>query len=303
MRKKIILVTGLHGYVGSRFAEKVGDKFHLVDMNRAGKKFPFHNVTACFQADITDRRQVYNVIKKSKADFVLHLAAKTHIDACEKDRVFKKESETWRVNVDGSRNIAEACSNLGIYLLYTSTECVFDGQKGFYKESDTPQPKNHYGLTKLMGEEEVIKSNTRGCILRSVLTVGHHEIYCSDLVRVFYTLLASRRNVTAVNDQWISITFIDDLVEIIMLLLEKKALGLYHYAGKDALTPYEIALYLAKFLKLKNPNIIPQSLLSFFGEKAKLRLTHSSLSTDKIGKKYSVKPRTFKEVIDRLPYR
>ena len=66
----------------------------------------------------------------------------------------------WKVNVEGTKNIVEASKSAGSFLIYISTDYVFSGEKGCYKESDTPDPINYYGLTKLEAEEIVMQTQS-----------------------------------------------------------------------------------------------------------------------------------------------
>jgi dTDP-4-dehydrorhamnose reductase len=104
--------------------------------------------------DIKCERNVRTVLDKIEPDLVIHLAAMTDLVRAEKEKCL-----TYQTNVVGSRNVSR-----WVKTLYISTDYVFDGEKGYYKETDIPNPLNYYSLTKLLGEDEVLKNG--GKVLR-----------------------------------------------------------------------------------------------------------------------------------------
>ncbi|MBI2617133.1 SDR family oxidoreductase [Candidatus Gottesmanbacteria bacterium] len=282
--KKRIVVTGLHGYIGSRLAQIVGKHFELIDLNRRGFRFPALGVYKTIQADILDRELLLRSLERTDFDGIVHLAAKTHIDVCQKDSQRKERSETWQVNVEGTKNIAYISKKLGKKVIYLSTECVFDGRKGNYTEEDSPHPINFYGETKLHGEEEIQKLCSSFCIIRSVLSYGHVNYFSTDIIRKFFHSLKSGKTTKAVNDQSINPTFIDDFVNVIILSIEKNLEGIYHFAGNEIITPYQLVTTLQKKMKLPG-KVISSTLRDFFKRSAKFRLKNATLSSQKIFKK------------------
>ena len=277
MKKTKILVTGLNGFIGSRFKDLYKDKFDLIGFSHQGNN------------SILDRKYTYKLISDSDTNVVLHLAAKTHIDRCEKDRPLGKTGESWLVNVKGTENIANACFKFKKRLLFLSSECVFDGKKSWYRETDKPIPINWYGITKLNAEKKVKESRSQFCILRSTLAFGHPAFYPFDLFHYFADKLSKKIIVKAVADQSLSLTFIDDIVKVIAVLIDKKAKGIFHFAGGRSLSPYQFACLVGK--KLNASHLVePQSLDEYFGEKAKLRLKNATLSSLKLKNKYNIKP-------------
>ena len=287
MTKAKILVTGLNGFLGTRFKELYCDKFHITGFEHQGKK------------SITERKYTFDLIKSSTADIILHLAAKTHIDRCEKDRIFGKKSPSWRINVAGTKNIADACAENQKLLIYISTECVFDGKKSWYQETDEPHPINWYGETKLQGEKEINRSGAKFLILRSTLAFGHPVIHPFDLFHFFLNKIKNNDKIMAVDNQLLSLTFVDDLVNALTVLIQNKAQGIYHYAGGKRISPYKFALQIGKFLD-KPVKITPVSLKDFFGPSASLRLTNAVLSSAKIKKEFDLAPSNIHQALKKL---
>ncbi|MDO8339829.1 MAG: SDR family oxidoreductase, partial [Candidatus Burarchaeum sp.] len=101
-----------------------------------------------FHLDMTDAKEVEAVFEKAKPDACVLAAAYTNVDGCETD-----PAKADRINVEGTRNVAEACKKRNCLFVFISSDYVFDGKKGPYSEEDKPNPINHYGKTKLEGEK------------------------------------------------------------------------------------------------------------------------------------------------------
>ncbi len=114
------------------------------------------------ELDITDLASVLEVVRRERPDLIVHAAAYTNVGGAEKDR-----EKCWAVNVEGTRHMAQAANDSGAKLLHISTDYVFDGEVGNYRESDTPGPVvNYYSLTKLVAEEAA-RAATRHLIVRT----------------------------------------------------------------------------------------------------------------------------------------
>lgn len=287
MKKQKILVTGINGFIGSRFKKLAADKFQITGFVHQGNK------------SIRNREYAFNLIKKSSADIILHLAACTHIDRCEAEKPKGTKSLPWQINVIGTKNIADACAENKKFLVFLSTECVFDGKDSWYKETDEPRPVNWYGITKLEGEREIEKSKVKYLILRSTLAYGHPVFNPYDPYHFFLNKILNNQYIKAVDDQHLSLTFVDDLVASLKVLIENKAHGLFHYAGGESISPYEFALLIGKYFK-KPIQITPVTLNDFFGLAAKLRLKNATLSSAKIKKDFNLQPSDLSKALKKL---
>lgn len=147
---KKILLTGATGFLGNR----------IIDYYKAGYDIytPSHDVM-----DITDRDSVYVVIKEFKPDIVLHCAAVSDVGACEREPEI-----SGKINVDGSRNVAECAGTVGAKCLLCSSDQIYFGSKisGPHKESEALVPFNTYGRQKLKAEEECLRVNPESVLLR-----------------------------------------------------------------------------------------------------------------------------------------
>jgi len=145
-----LLITGASGLYGSKLAEMATYANHKV--------FSVHNQhPAIFgtpiQLEITDKAKVETTIANVMPDVIVHAATLTDVDKCELNREL-----AWKINVEGTLNIVQAAKLNDAFLLYISTDYVFDGEKGNYTETDLPSPINFYGYTKLKAEEAIKKA-------------------------------------------------------------------------------------------------------------------------------------------------
>lgn len=287
MRK--ILVTGINGYIGSRLSA-INSAYHLIGITRGLNRTNHNSSLSFIRADITEADKISNIIKDSDSEAVIHLAAVTHIDPCEQDKRKGQNGQTWKVNVDGTKIIAKSCAESSKFLIYLSSECVFDGKKGMFTEDDIPNPINWYGETKYRGEQEVIKSGSKYCILRAVLSYGHQNYYPHDLLQIFYNSYLKNETVKAVTDQKLNLTFIDDLVKLIFHIVNHKIQGIFHYGGDTILSPFDLALKVKHLFAFDKGKLLPATLSDYFGSKAKFRLQNATLSTSKILQKLYFPP-------------
>jgi dTDP-4-dehydrorhamnose reductase len=276
-----ILITGGSGQLGSEVCRLSSyDTYgtYLKDYESIGG-------TKFTQLDITDRKGFLNVVRKIKPDWIVHCAAMTNVDLCEDER-----DNAWQINVNGTKNAVEASKLVESNLIYISTDYVFDGKKGFYKENDMPNPLSHYAKTKLAGEKLLVKNLDRYIIVRSSV------IYSKRKGNFVSWILNSLKNgkVRIVADQTNSPTLNTELSEAILKLIDVDANGVYHAASDERISRYDFAKKIARVFNLDESAIIPIK-TEQLNQKA-IRPMDSSLDTSKI-KRLGIK---FSNVSDAL---
>lgn len=218
-----ILTTGFTGMVGSRFLELFPD-------------YSVENLSKSQGIDICDSDAVDKAFEASEAKIVVHMAAKTNVDSCEDDKIFGTDGEAWRVNVDGTRNIVNACEKYGKRLIYISTDFVFNGTKDFYTEDDTADPVNWYGYTKHEGELLVSRAEINSTILRISYPYRAYYTQKKDFVRRILEKMKNGEKIYTLSDHVYTPTFIDDIVAGICVFLKKNRDGIYHLVGSEILS-------------------------------------------------------------------
>ncbi|OGH18037.1 MAG: hypothetical protein A3F31_03820 [Candidatus Levybacteria bacterium RIFCSPHIGHO2_12_FULL_38_12] len=277
-----IITTGLLGFVGSRISEILG------------KKYEFTNISRSCGVNIKNRTQVLKYIENSDAPIVLHLAAKTNVDACQRDK-----DDTWAINVVGTQNIIDACDKTGKKIIYVSTDFVFDGEKEeeLYTEEDIQNPINWYGKTKYEGEKIVQKSSVPWIIMR-IAYPYRAQSEKKDFFRAMLSRLENGYGISAVTDHVMTPTFIDDIAHALDVLIQKNAEGLFHVVGGEHLSPFEAALSIGKTFKL-NSNLITKTTREEYFKTNAPRPFKLALGNAKIGK-LGIEMRSFTQGIEEI---
>ncbi|VDG32755.1 dTDP-4-dehydrorhamnose reductase [Lactobacillus plantarum] [Lactiplantibacillus mudanjiangensis] len=221
--------------------------------------------------DITDRDKIDEKIKEIQPTVILDAAAYTAVDKAEDEG----KELNWVVNVDGTKNLAEAAKSHDIELVYISTDYVFDGTKeGYYLEDDPANPKNEYGRAKWAGEQAVRESGAKYYIVRTSWVFGE---FGHNFVFTMQNLAKTHDTLTVVNDQIGRPTWTRTLAEFMIHLLDVKApFGTYQLSNDNEATWYDFACEI-----LKDTNVTVKPVTSDeFPQKA-YRPRHSIMSLDK----------------------
>lgn len=264
-----IIGTGLSGLVGSRVAELLGDEFQ------------FDNLSLETGVDITQKDVVRDRIEASDAAWIFHFAAMTDLDSAERERGRGVESQTWRINVEGTRNVVEAAQASGKHILYLSTDFVFDGESGPYTEESQPNPQSWYAITKCEGEKLVAGLGSSGLILRIAFPYRVTSSGRPDFVHRIADELRAGKTIESPNDQVFTPTLIDDVARVIRVLVEQRASGAYHSVGSQALTPYDAATLIAQQLGEDASRIVATTWKLYYQGRAP-RPRRAVLKNDKI---------------------
>lgn len=222
-----VLVTGVNGQLGHDVINELVLRNHSV--------IP----TDTFNMNITDPLLVNSILTESAPDAVIHCAAYTAVDKAEDEPELCN-----KVNVEGTENIARVCQNLGIKMMYISTDYVFDG-KGthFYSEEDLTGPTNVYGQSKLGGELAVKKYVSRYFIVRVSWVFGLNG---NNFVKTMLRLGKENGKVKVVNDQFGSPTYTLDLARLLVDMIETDRYGIYHAPNQGICTWYDFACAIFK---------------------------------------------------------
>lgn len=269
-----VLVTGASGFLGTKVMKLLRKNFSLVGVCKERKVPGLHSL------NIANKKNVVALLQKEKPDVVLHIAAMTDVDKCEVEK-----EEAWQVNVAGTKNVLEGCKAVEAKMVYISTDFVFDGKKGDYKETDKPNPMNYYGKTKLEAEKLVQASGVSWLIGRVQVLYGYNEGRTErSFVAWLYQSLKEGKETFVVDDQICTPTLIDDAAVALKILIQKKREGVYHISTADKIIRYAMALQLAKAFGFDTGLIHPISsgeLAKKIGQKAQ-RPMDTSYNTEKL---------------------
>ncbi len=289
MIKMKILVIGASGQVGKNLMRRFGEQGHEV----IGTKSKSNNF-GLLPLDITNNASVIELVEKINPECVVLSAALTNVDYCEE---YKDEAE--RINVDGTRNVVEACRKAGAKLVLISTDYIFDGKNGPYDENATPNPVSFYGKTKLEGEK-LVKTLPDYIIVRTtwVFDYGFDD---RNFAARLISELRQGHQFKVPTDQIATPMLASNLAEVVAELVVKGKNGVYNVAGTTRLNKYEFALKIAEKLNLDKSLIIGVETASL-GQKAK-RPLNAGLKTFKVQAEVSIKLLDLDEALEILKSR
>lgn len=243
-----ILIIGASGLLGSYLVKYGSDYYEIFGTYNLhelkGEKF--------LKLDVTNRKETIELITKIKPDVVIDTHSITNVDYCE-----LHPEEAWNINVNGTKNVVEACKILGCKLVFISTDYVFDGKKTIYTEKDKPHPINLYGRTKYICEKIIESFDIEHLIIRTSVLYGVGGSGKEPFPIWVIKNLKEKKEIKVVIDQFNNPTYAGNLANIIYLLLRKKKKGLFHVVGKDNISRYEFAIKIAEIFNLDKNLIIP----------------------------------------------
>lgn len=279
-----VLVTGAAGQLGRAFAEVAVPRHDLVLLTRPGGA----TVADGLPVDLTDPAALADAVRRHRPDWVLHAAALTDVDACERDPALAH-----RVNALATQAVAQAARNAGAGLVAVSTDYVFDGERGDYRETDVPRPLSAYGRSKLEGERLALAAHPEAIVARTSVVFGPHR---KNFFLWLLGELRAGRGVRIVRDQRVTPTLSHDLAEQCLALMQARASGIYHTAGASPLSRLEAAQALARRFGLRDGPITPirSDELSWLAPRPR----DATLNTAKVSRVHQ--PMTFDAALTRL---
>ena len=239
-----ILITGSNGLLGQKLLHKlrVDNSVDLIAASRGENRVSEQSNYKYIALDITSKQEVEQVILAEKPDVVINTAAMTNVDLCE-----EKKSECDDLNVNAVQYLADACEKIESHLIHISTDFIFDGENGPYKEEDEPNPLSYYGLSKLKSEHLLQAHAVKWTILRTIIVFGVGEnLSKGNIVLWAKGALEKGEPLNIIDDQFRAPTLAEDLADACILAATKKAYGIFNASGKDIMSIYEIVERIAK---------------------------------------------------------
>ena len=221
-----VIITGSNGLLGQSLLNLLSEEKEKYEVygfsrgvNRSGREdFKYVSI------DITNEETLKKSIKEIQPDFIINTAAMTQVDDCENN---KKACDV--LNIDVVKWLSEIADEINAHVIHISTDFIFDGVKGNYKETDTPNPISYYGLSKLKSEEVLTNSNINFTILRTILVYGKvFDMSRSNIVLWVKQMLEEEKEITIVDDQFRTPTYVVDLAMACKISMDKKATGIFN---------------------------------------------------------------------------
>lgn len=238
--RRRIWVIGGDGFIGSYLlAQLRNEGVELCGTSLAGGR-------DLRQLDILDRHQVRTVFRELRPDdIVIHTAAQAHVDWCEQHPV-----ESAAVNVTGSSYVADAVAQAQARLVYFSTDYVFDGRSGPYRETDAPAPLNVYGQQKLLAEHYVARHVPKYLIIRTTTVFGY-EANGKNFLMSLIRRLRQQEEILVPSDQVSTPTYVNDLARIAADVAKRDEItGMLNVVGEERMSRLELGRLIAFVFQL-----------------------------------------------------
>jgi dTDP-4-dehydrorhamnose reductase len=236
--KKKILLTGGSGLLATNWALSLADDFDVV-LGLHQKKIFLKNVNTIV-LDMETVDGFSQSLESCQPDVVIHCAGLANVEACEANPVLAKH-----VNVDLSVNVALACKQCGVQLVYISTDHLFAGDRELVSEDEPTNPVNEYGKTKLEAEKKVLQISDFFLAVRTNF-YGWGPSYRRSFSDMIIDNLREGKRVSLFEDFFYTPILIEELAQTVMLLLQNKATGIYHITGNERISKYEFGMRLAE---------------------------------------------------------
>lgn len=257
-----IAIIGASSMVASRFCDLTRESLSLIEADLFGQN----------TVDITNAKSVDNFFKNNNFASAILFSAFTDVDGAEAQRG-DKNGQCWQINVEGVRNVVNACQKYNRKLIFISTDFVFDGTSGPYSEDD-PVGKNlkmvsWYGITKIEAEKIILKSLKEAIIIRITYPYRGKFFEKDDILKRILRLALENRLYPMFADQIITPTFIDDLPKAIKTILKKNQNGIFHIVSPKSTTQYDLARKVVSIFGLNNVKVQKGSLVQFLKVKGR----------------------------------
>ncbi|MCL7988976.1 SDR family oxidoreductase [Sphingobacterium sp. lm-10] len=292
-----ILVTGSNGFLGQKLVKRLAAEsgYHLFCTSGSPDRISQDISHDFLQADFSDPSALLDTIKSFRPTHIIHTAAISSVDVCEKDPV-----QCQTVNVDIVRELATVAHAQDIHLTFLSTDFVFDGKQGSYLETDPTTACNAYGQSKIDAEKLLQQSGCRHAILRTILVYGTPNKGSSGRNLVIWAkeALSNKETIRVVSDQWRMPTWVEDLVEACHLAAKQHAEGIYHISGGEMMSIQEVVQEVAHFWNLDQTLITPIRAKEIGQDKNRPRKTGFVL--DKAKAELGYTPTAFRTSLKRI---
>ncbi len=291
-----VLITGSNGLLGQKLVDYcLAKKIDFVATSRGENRYSKCPEENYVSMDVSVESEVSSVLQKVQPKYVLHTAAMTNVDACELN-----PAECKKINTDAVGYLIEASKRINAHFQLVSTDFVFDGVEGGYKEDDAINPLSVYAQSKADAESLLKESGLKSwSIIRTSLVYGRAEDLTNSNI-VFWAKGALEKGgpLTIVDDQFRAPTFAEDLASACMAVVIKEETGVYHICGPESKSIFDWVHVIANHFNLSTDQISKVS-SSTLNQAAK-RPMKTGLDLSKSRKQLSYDPHTMVETLEIL---
>ena len=284
-----VLIIGASGKVGKEIFKNLKNKDGKSTYDVFGTYYT-NQIEGLEQLDITNLSAVEKVLEKINPSVLIHTAAITYPLRCEENREL-----AWKINVEGTKNLAQCCKKNNCKMVFISSDNVFDGKNGPFDETRKTNPLNYYGETKV--ESEKIVSDTDGYLIIRTAWVNDVEPNSRSFIMQVINSLQNNNIFNAPEDQFGHPTYSNNLAEIIIELVKNNSEGVFHVTGSTYVDRFHFAKKIAKAFCL-NPEMVHKTTTNL--HQSHTRPMEANMKLDKLKSVISTKVLSLDEQLDSM---
>jgi len=281
-----ILVTGSTGLIGTQLVKDLDEENEIFSCYKNLK--PEKGIPV--KLDLTNPKDIKDIINEIKPNVIIHLAAMTNVDMCETE-----QDLAMKINAQATKDLATESAKHKTFFLYVSTDYIFDGKEGMKSEEDSPNPLSFYGKSKLAGELALNNLASSWAIARTSTPFGIHPKKNAFPLWVKENL-ESKKEIHVLTDQFTSPTYVPNLSKMLIEVATRQITGIIHLAGSTRISRHDLAHLVASKLNL-DKSLLKPTKIDDMNWKAK-RPRDSSLDVSKAKEFLKEKPQTIEKSLD-----
>ncbi len=297
---KRVLITGANGLVGQELVQLMSRYPEYDVLATARDDAPRYGNASCGYAplDVTSPQEIRHLFQDFAPSVVINCAAMTQVDQCEDDK-----ETCWRVNVEAVEHLSRQCLATGARLVQVSTDFIFDGEDGPYREDARPHPLSFYGKSKLAAENAVRGAGLdRWAIARTVLVYGAgNGLTRSNFALWVIGKLTRGEPIHVVTDQWRTPTYAPDLAAGLERIARYDKGGVFHLSGREYLSVHTFARTIAEAFDLDASLVHPTDGSRF--QQTAPRPPRTGFIILKAETELGYRPRSMKDALRHLGHR
>ena len=284
-----LFVLGGSGLIGKELIKKASVR-HKIFATYNNRDFTMSNITTLKFLFPNDLEKLEFFLIKESPDVVINLIGISELNYCENNK-----KKIYELNTEFTEKISNICNKINSKFIHISTDYVFDGKDGNYKEEDITNPVNYYGYTKQISEIKALNYSNSVVIRTSFIYDSKLE---TNFLKFIFKKLDKGEEVIIFDDVFATPIFLDELIEGILKIIDSNEIGIFHIVGNECVSRFNFAKIIARKLELNEKLIIPKSVKII--EKKILRPQNSCLNNNKIKQILGVKFSKLEENLEKI---
>ena len=277
-----VLITGVNGMLGSSIAKALLEmpEYQLVGLARSKEQesaaISYHYL------DLTDLNELEKTLREISPDAIIHCAANVNVNDCD-----VRKEYTYNLHVKASE-VLSACTSVNKFV-YISTDSIYDGKKGNFKETNEPSPANYYAQTKLEGEQAVLRNQKDATIARTNI-YGIMKPFKSSLAEWAIKSLLNKQTIKGFDDVFFNPLYVGQLAHGVGQLLRSEVTGTINFGSNENISKLAFLQNIAKAFKLDESLVESSSITAIpaLSNRPKNTTINTQLMQDSLHLNYSI---------------